>query len=201
MAAYDIMPWRSAGGGPGSTVKVETYHLHPNRTYGIGEVLVLTDANGQLALAGHNPDVSNHTDAGGAGVAGAVGISAQAAQGLATDGEGTTNAEWASREVWIFTPEQEWITRNYTDDEDGNAWTRDAIHSDVGDEVGICLNTSGAVNEWGISENADTTNLMFRITDVLDANKQSIRNATTVATWVVFRLASAHQPNLVVDPQ
>ena len=127
MAARDIMPWRSAGGGPGSTVKAATYHLHPARTYLQGEVLVLTDANGQLALAGHDPDVSNHTDAGGAGVAGAVGVAAQPAEGLATDGAGTTNAEWEPRTVWIFVPEQEWITPNYTDD----VVTNDLLRVDV----------------------------------------------------------------------
>jgi hypothetical protein len=194
MAARDIMPWRSAGGGPGSTVKVETYHLHPNQTFGEGEVVVLTEANGQLAEAAHNPDVGNHTDAANAG---AIGISAEPAAGMASDAAGTTNAEWSDRGVWIFTTDQEWITRNYTDDEDGNAWTRDAIHADIGDEVGLCLNTSGAANEWGISENADTTHKQFRITDVLDANKQSIKDATTEATWVVFRLQSAHYPAVV----
>jgi len=199
MAERDIMPWRSAGGGPGGTVKGATYHLHPNRTYLTGEVLVLTEANGQLALAGHNPDVSNHTDAGGAGVAGSVGIAAEPAEGFSSVGTGVTNPEWGSRNVWIFTPEQEWITLNYTDGIVTAEFTWDAIHSDVGDEVGICLNTFGGGSRWGISNNADTTNLMFRITDVLDSNKVSIKDATTEATWVVFRLSSAHQPNLVVE--
>ena len=194
MAARDIMPWRSAGGGPGSTVKVETYHLHPNRTYLLGEVLVLTEANGQLALAAHNPDVGNHTDA---AVTGAIGIAAEPAQGMATDASGTTNAEWAPRGVWIFTSDQEWVTRYYTDDVVTNDFTHDAVHAHIGDEVGLCLNTFGAVDHWGISNNGDTTHQQFRITDVLDAEKQRIADATTEATWVVFRLSTAHQPAII----
>ena len=195
MSARDIMPWRSAGGGPGSTVKVETYHLLENETYGEGEVVVLTDGGGLLTEAATNPDVGNHTDA---AVTGAVGISAEPAAGMASDSAGTTNAQWSDRGVWIFTSDQEFITRNYTDGVYNAAWTRDAIHSDVGDEVGLLLNASSGVNEWGISENADTTHQQFRITDVLDADRQSIRDATTVATWVVFRLQTAHQPAIPV---
>ena len=193
MAARDIMPYRSAGGGPGGTVKVETYHLHPNRTYSEGEVLVLTEANGQLAMAAHNPDVGNHTDA---AVAGAIGIAAEPAEGMA-DGDGVTNAEWADRGVWIFTSDQEWITPNYTDGVVTDDFTNDAIHADVGDEVGLCLNTFGAVDHWGISENGDTTHMQFRITQILDANHQVIKDATTEATYVVFRLQTAHYPAIV----
>ena len=197
MAARDIMPWRSAGGGPGSTVKVETYHLHENETFGEGEVVVLTDAGGLLTEAGHNPDVSNHTDA---AVAGAVGISAEPAAGMASDSDGTTNAQWSDRGVWIFTSDQEFITRNYTDGEDGAEFTRDAVHADIGDEYGLCLNTFVVGNNrWGISNNADTTHLQFRITDILDADRQSIKDATTEATWVVFRLQTAHQPGIPVQ--
>jgi hypothetical protein len=194
MAQYDIMPWRSAGGGPGSTVKVETYHLLENETFGVGEVVVLTDAGGLLTEAAHNPDVGNHTDAANAG---AVGISAEPAAGMASDAEGTTNAQWSNRGVWIFTTEQEWITRNYTDGVVTAEFTRDAVHAHIGDEVGLCLNTFAAADRWGISNNADTTHLQFRITDVLDANRQRIADATTEATWVVFRLQSAHYPAVV----
>ena len=194
MAARDIMPWRSAGGGPGSTVKVETYPLHPARTYHEGEVLVLTEAQGQLAVALINPDVSNHTDAGAAGVAGAIGIAAEPAQGMASSGTGATNPEWQDRGVWIFTSDQEFVTQNYTDEVVANAWSNSALHAVVGDECGLAVRADAT---WGISVNGEVTVQQFRITQVLNAARQPIKDAATVATFVVFRLQTAHQPGIV----
>lgn len=190
MAARDIMPWRTPQGG---TEKVETYHLQADETFHEGEVVRLDDASGLLEIAAHDPDVSNHTSA---ATAGAVGIAAEPAEGMATDADGTTNPAFADRGVWIFTSTQEFITANYTDDEDSNPFTNDATHAMVGDEVGLVLNTSGAVNQWGISENADTTHSQFRITAVLDADRQPIRDAVTEATYVVFRLNTCYAPGL-----
>ncbi len=177
MAARDIMPWRAPEGG---TILVTTYYLAADETFEEGEVVTL-DAVGQLEESVHDPSAAiYHAN-------GTVGISAEPAAGMASDAEGTTNAAWAARGVWRFSYDQEWITPNFTDDQDGNALTNDAIHARVGETVGLSLNTSGAANVWSVSQNADTANQQFRIIDILDANKQPIRDAATVATWVIFR--------------
>ena len=185
MAARDIWPIRSAGGGPGGTVKVETYHLYTDQTFHEGEIVALGAATGQLVLAAHDPDVSDHTDA-----AGAVGIAAEPAEGMAADAAGVTNPAYANRGVWIFTSEQEWITPNYSTD-DGQAWSAVApLHANIGDPVGLSI----IATVHGISSGTGFT--QFRVTDILDANMNPIRDQATVGTYTVFRLNTAYAPGL-----
>lgn len=174
MAARDIMPWRAPLGG---TTKVETYHLLADEVFVEGEVVHLDTGTGQLEEAADDPDITIHIDGG------AVGVAAEPAQGMATDAAGTTNPDFADRGVWIFTLDQEFVTPNFSV---ADAAFDDALfaHVRIGQAVGL-MRLAGPPIQWGVSLGAG--NLQFRVTDILDANMQTIRDLTTDATYVVFR--------------
>ena len=179
MAARDIMPWRAPLGG---TTVVGTHYLLDGETFHEGEVVHIDTGTGQLEIAADDPDINIDIDTG------AIGVAAEPAEGMATDAAGDTNPGGAPRSVWLFTHDQEWITPNYAilGDESVLYDVTACILTHVGTTVGLMLNTNVGNPGWGITSVA--TNAQFRITGILDANRQPIRTLAAATTaFVTFR--------------
>ena len=173
------MPWRSPQGG---TTVVQPYSLLADEDFLEGEVVRLDTATGQLEEAADDPDINLHLDGG------AVGVAAEPAEGMASDADGTTNPGGARRGVWQFTYDQEFITPNYNADGTASTLydTTACTLAQVGETVGLMLNTNVANPGWGIS--LVCTNEQFRITGILDANRQPIMTLAAADTaFVTFR--------------
>ena len=180
MADMDIMPYDASSGGH---VRIVDYPLDGSASFLRGEVVVV-DAGGQLNEAATQPDVR---PAGGT-AAGAVGIAAESAQGIANSRTGDGLIATAVNQpagVYTFDNDARFVTRQIFNNSDVVITPTVA---NIGDTCSLRL---GAGTEgWGIDVGGTAGVENFVVEKVLDADgKDAALNATT-AVSAVFRLGT-----------
>lgn len=176
MAARDILPFRSSGGGG---ARKYSARMDATADFDEGDVVAITAAGDVIeSITEVDPAVPTET----------VGIAAVASQSVANARTGdnllataATNGEQIQYYSWADT-DTEWITSNITADDDA-VLDEVPLESQIGD---LCnLRTSSG--DWGISVHASGDHRVFQITDVLDAEYKPVGISGNAGVHAVFR--------------
>ena len=194
MAARDIMPWTGPNGGTPLVQEFSGNFVADSETFETGEP-VYVDQSGDISESADLPTVGTDVPT-----------------GIAVYGPGSSNITWETGaaftnassfvQVWIPTPEQQWITPNFSSA--GSAF--DDVAPLIGD-VGMEIALKKVTNDWGISISPGSAQNIGRITDILNGRKQSIkRTGESLALqsaggtyYVVFTMLSDRQPGTEVQ--
>ena len=189
MAHRDIMPFISPSG---QTIDIQHYPMNAAETFVAGEP-VRVDADGNVATC-----VDDATIAGFMGIA--LAPSPFSIQGTLTNRDPQTGAAYAtgaSIPIAIARQGCRFISDNFSTGGGGVAVV--PTLAVIGDTVGVIV--TGGV--WFFDVGLTAANMMFRITDVLDANKNSLKDPRFSGNVGVFVVAdvTANQLTVVTAPE
>jgi len=193
MAAYDIMPFRSARGG---TTSVRTGSMTASEVFDVGEPVATVDAG---TITEPPDDVTQwiitDSDTGfNAGIAAFGPAGGAQTNDRAAHINPMTGIAFAAADEVAFWPVNEgtqFITRNFWAAAGGSAVV--PALTDIGEAYQITYATFGTPDAgWGVEQTAGVSGVDFeaRIVDVLDSQKAPIRRSGNAGVFLVFEIVA-----------